>query len=213
MPVEVYGMAISGNVIPAVLLAKDLGVGDMVEMNIMNGEHMTEAALARNPFHQMPSMKDGDLCLAESNAILRYIAHKYDPSKYGDTIEKKALVDWALDWCSTNFYNNFKMIWYPVAGFGPPPEDQAAENAKAVENLNTFAGKFLVSTKFVGGETLTIADYKIAVWCWYLGQPVIKDKTGFELPERLKRYASEFMDNCPSKSFCDAGAAFLASKA
>merc|ERR1711937_554768 len=102
------------------------------------------------------------------------------------------------------------MIWYPVAEFGPKPADQAAENAKAVENLNTFAGKFLSQTQFVGGGAPTIADYKIAVWCWYVGQPVIKDKTGFELPDRLKTYVDDFMKGCKSKAFCDAGAAFLA---
>ena len=75
-----------------------------------------------------------------------------------------ALIDWALDWAATNFSKNYAQIWYPVVGapapshppsgpsmphsllptgFGPAPEDQSAENAKALANLETFTTKFL----------------------------------------------------------------------
>merc|ERR1719272_593964 len=159
-PVIIYGMGISGNVIPAVLLALDKKCGKMEMMNIMDGSHKTPEKLAINPFHQMPSMKDGDFCLAESNAILRYIAQKYAPDTYAGTdIEKQSTIDWALDWASTNFSNNYKNIWYPVAGFGPPPEDQKKANEEALENLGIFEKKFLAG-KFIGGDTLCIADYK-----------------------------------------------------
>ena len=79
--VIVRGMGISHNVIPSVLLAKDIGAGDFEEMNIMTGAHMTPEMLKVNPWHQMPNMSDGDLNLGESGAIIRYIANKYDPEK------------------------------------------------------------------------------------------------------------------------------------
>ena len=97
-------MGISHNVIPSVLLAKDIGAGDFEEMNIMTGAHMTPEMLKVNPWHQMPNMSDGDLNLGESGAIIRYIANKYDPEKYGGADPaKKAIIDWALEWMSTNF--------------------------------------------------------------------------------------------------------------
>jgi hypothetical protein len=50
--VIIRGMPISGNVIPAVLLAKTLGVGDMEMMNIMEGAQMTPEMLKINPWHR-----------------------------------------------------------------------------------------------------------------------------------------------------------------
>jgi glutathione S-transferase len=173
--------------------------------------------LAINPWAQMPSMSDGDFALAESNAILRYIAHAYAPEAYGGgfqaaAFDKMGEIDWALDWISTNFYNNFRMIWYPVAGFGDAPEDQKAENDKAVQNLTTFANKFLADKKFVGGDSLSIADYKLGVWCWYLGHEVIKAKTGYENPARITQYVNDFLAATSSKEFLDAADGFMKSK-
>lgn len=115
------------------------------DMNIMNGAHMTPEMLKVNPWHQMPNLSDGDVHIGESGAIIRYIANKYAPEKYGGSdAAAKATIDWALEWMSTNFGKNcFGKIWYPVTGFGPAPDDQAAENKKAVENLEIFTKHFL----------------------------------------------------------------------
>ena len=168
----VRGMAISHNVAPCAMLALDHG-GDFEIMNIMKGEQNTPEMLKVNPWHQIPNMTDTltGLDLGESGAIIRYIGNKYAPEKYGlDCAVKKAKIDWALDWCATNFSKNFgslrrqtksammhvqrsptlligsrstASIWYPVAGFGPAPADQKAENAKTIENLAKFEAQFL----------------------------------------------------------------------
>ena len=65
----------------------------------MNGAHMTPEMLAINPWHQMPNMTDGDVNIAESGAIVRYIAKAYGPHLYGSVdAAKKATIDWALEW-------------------------------------------------------------------------------------------------------------------
>mmetsp|Transcript_63394 Transcript_63394/g.127065 ORF Transcript_63394/g.127065 Transcript_63394/m.127065 type:complete len:217 (-) Transcript_63394:80-730(-) len=215
MSIEIYGMEISGNVIPSVLLAMDKKAGKFVFKNMLEGELKSDAMLKINPWGQMPSLADGDFCLAEGNAILRYIAYKSAPDAYGGSdIKKKAMIDWALDWANTNFMKNYQDIWYPTAGFGQPPEDQQAANKAATENLEKFAKHFLSSTKFVAGDTPTIADYKCAVLFWYLDFPAIREtRAGFELPGRIKTYVKDFMDQCGSKDFLEKASGFMASKA
>jgi len=213
--VKVRGMPISGNVIPAVMLAKAIGCGDMEMMNIMEGEHMTPQMLKINPWHQMPNMSDGDINLAESGAIIRYIANKYAPNMYGGSdYAAKAKIDWALEWASTNFSKDFANIWYPTAGFGPPPDDQPAANTKAVENLELFASTFLTGPgKFIGGsETPTIADYVLATRFHMCAHAAIKKTTGFELPATIKSYVVDFLAACPSKDFLQAHDGFFDSK-
>lgn len=47
-------------------------------MNLAAGEHKQPAFLAMNSFGQVPVIQDGDITLADSNAILVYLASKYD---------------------------------------------------------------------------------------------------------------------------------------
>jgi len=214
--VKVRGMPISGNVIPAVMLCQTLGCGDMEMMNIMEGAHMTPEMLKINPWHQMPNMSDGDVHLAESGAIIRYIANMYAPAMYGGSnMKAKATIDWALEWAATNFSKNFSHIWYPTAGFGSPPDDQAAANAKAVENLELFETKFLCGPgKFVGGsESPTIADYVCAARFHMCGHAACKKLTGFELPAKIAAYVEDFLAACPAREFLKAHDGFLDTKA
>mmetsp|Transcript_156996 Transcript_156996/g.273373 ORF Transcript_156996/g.273373 Transcript_156996/m.273373 type:complete len:231 (+) Transcript_156996:91-783(+) len=212
--VKVYGMPISGNVMPSCMLAMDFACGGFEFKDMMKGELKTPEMVAINPWTQMPSMSDGSFYLAESNAILRYIANTYAPEAYGgNDIKRKAIIDWALDWASTNFSKSYSAIWYPVAGFGAPPDDQKKANADAVENLKKFEGKFLTKGKFVDGDTCSIADYKIGVTMWYLDHPTIKQKTGFELTPRMKTYVKDFLSVTKSQSFLDAADGFMKSKA
>merc|ERR1712187_875497 len=140
-----------------------------------------------NPWGQMPSMGDGTFSLAESSAILRYLANTYAISAYGGMDAKeRARIDWALDWAATNFSKNYADIWYPVAGFGAEPADRAEANQTATANIIMFEKKFLTG-KFIGGESLNIADYKIGTMMWYLDHPSIKKKTGFELHHAVRR--------------------------
>jgi len=213
--VEIYGIPISSNVIPCVLFAQDRRCGGFVFKDMMKGELKTADYLAVNPWGKMPGMQDGSFCLAESGAILRYLANTYATDAYGGfDAQERGNIDWQLDWIGTNFGKNFEDIWYPVAGFGPAPADQKAANANTVTNLGTFAGKFLKG-KFLGGINLNIADYKFGTFVWYLDHPTIKAKTGFELPVRFKTYVRDFVNalSPESKKFLDAGKGFLDSKA
>lgn len=54
---------------------------DLVEVDILSGENRTPSFLAKNPLGQVPVIVDGGLTLADSNAILVYLALTYDPAR------------------------------------------------------------------------------------------------------------------------------------
>jgi glutathione S-transferase len=53
---------------------------EAIEVDITKGEHKQPAFLALNPFGQVPVIQDGELTMADSNAILTYLALRYDAS-------------------------------------------------------------------------------------------------------------------------------------
>lgn len=50
----------------------------LVDVNLAMNAHKQPAFLALNPFGQVPVIQDGAITLADSNAILVYLAHRYD---------------------------------------------------------------------------------------------------------------------------------------
>src|SRR5689334_7210285 len=60
----------------------------------MSGAHKKPEFLAKNPFGQVPVLEDGEVTLADSTAILLYLAERYDEAGrfWPRTAEGKARV-------------------------------------------------------------------------------------------------------------------------
>ena len=52
---------------------------ETVEIDFASAEHKQPAFLAISPFGQVPAIDDDGMLLADSNAILVYLANRYDP--------------------------------------------------------------------------------------------------------------------------------------
>ena len=84
-PIKLYGSAISGHVHRLRLFLSMLGLPfEIVELDRKKRDNRTPEFLARNPFGQVPVIEDGDVTLADSNAILVYLNARYsaDPSRW-----------------------------------------------------------------------------------------------------------------------------------
>lgn len=80
-PIRLFHHPLSGHVHRVELFLSLLGLPcEKVAVDFSKGEHRTPAFLARNPFGQLPVIEDGDLTIADSNAILVYLARRYDAS-------------------------------------------------------------------------------------------------------------------------------------
>jgi len=211
-------MPVSQNVMGPVLLAMEAGKGGMEMCNIMEGEQMKPEFLAMNPYHHIPIMKDGDVAIGESNAILRYLALKYKPEYYPVSDPAMcALIDFAMDSFAGEVYKAHYDTVYVVLGFHGAPADQQAANAKYTEMLDIWVKHFLKG-KFVAGSKLTIADFKAVPFLIAAMQPAVQAKIGLTVPDRVKQYVDDFCAAVPSSGMLkEAGGysivEFLASKA
>ena len=74
---KLYHHPLSGHAHRAHLFVSLLGLPhELVEVDLMAGAHKTPEFLTLNPFGQVPVLEDGGVVIADSNAILVYLAKK-----------------------------------------------------------------------------------------------------------------------------------------
>jgi len=189
--VSVYGVPPSMNCLGAILLVTVNGCGKM-EKCMPFQDTITEEFLKMNPFHAVPTLKDGDFCLAESNAVLRYVGETYAKEAYPTDPKLRGTIDWAMDRFSSAYAPDAVTTVYPLLGFAEPPADQAAAGKKCTENLNEFCTVFLSKGKFVGGEKPSIADYKVAPFFFAYEHAAVQEKSSVACPDRVKQFNKDF---------------------
>lgn len=78
---KLHHFALSGHSHRVQLMLSLMGLPhDIVPVDLKRGEQKSEAFLKLNPFGQVPVLEDGDTALFDSNAILVYLARRYDPT-------------------------------------------------------------------------------------------------------------------------------------
>ena len=102
--------------------------------------------------------------MGESNAICRYLALKYKPELYPPTeLELCGKIDFAMDVWAFEIDKLHAQVVYPVgfAEYFKHPEDLAAAVEAYIAALDKWGKTFLKDGKFVLGDKLSIADFKV----------------------------------------------------
>jgi len=198
---ELLGVCASMNVMGPALLLSAAGCGELKAT--MDKAEWKEA----NPFGQMPGLKDGDYRMGESSAILRYLAEAYAPDLYPEGAEKRGFIDWAIDRFVSKCYPDTVACVYPILGYAPAPADVEAAGKQCAQNMEDFAKVFL-KEKFIGGDALSIADYKVAPFFFAFAHEVVKEKSKVECPERIAQFNKDFAEACKSSEMLKAAGGF-----
>jgi glutathione S-transferase len=111
-----------------------------------------------NPVGGVPALRDGDLVMAESNAILRYLANR---EGRGDLYPRdppgRARVDEFLDRFALTLRPALFRVEAPALGFGgaaPDPAEAARQAAAIADVLALFDGLVTDEGSALGGFTL-----------------------------------------------------------
>merc|ERR1712178_85428 len=117
------------------------------------------------------------------------------------------LLDFAIESFNSDVYPKYCSVAYPVFGFSGPTADPHKANTELTEILATWTDFFL-KRKFVNGDSLTIADYRVAPFLFSLCQPAIEKMAGFKPSARVQKYAADFEAACGSASFMKSAGGF-----
>ncbi|MGU7774151.1 glutathione S-transferase family protein [Burkholderia sp. MR1-5-21] len=156
-PIRVYSYLLSGHAHRVRLFLSILGVPfETIEVDLRAGEQRRPAFLAVNPFGQVPVIDDGGLVLADSNAILVYLAKRYGDAQWlpDDPAGAAAVQRW------------LSLAAGPIAVgpaaarlvtvFGAPLDHEAAKH-RAVKLFDAIDAE-LAGKPFAAGAQPTIAD-------------------------------------------------------
>jgi len=166
---KLYGFPPSPNTRKVQALALQLNVPlEFQLVNLPAGEHRKPEYLKINRSGRTPTLVDGDFKLAESNAIMQYVAAKAGPNTMwpkDDYVRAKvqAWLCWQLDhWnrgCNLLTWEN---LVKKLVNAGEP---DAAEVKRGEQLFNTYASELnshLEGRDYLVGGNLTLADFAVA---------------------------------------------------
>jgi glutathione S-transferase len=156
--IKLYRHALSGHAHRAQLFLSLLGIeAELVDVDLAAGEHKQADFLAKNRFGQVPVLQDGDTVIADSNAILVYLANRYDTRQTWLPAEPVAAAE----------VQRFLSIAAGPVAFGPAAArlvnvfGATLDHRRAIEVANNVLADLdahLMGREWLVGNSPTIAD-------------------------------------------------------
>uniref|UniRef100_A0A1A7WL81 glutathione transferase n=1 Tax=Iconisemion striatum TaxID=60296 RepID=A0A1A7WL81_9TELE len=136
------------------------------KLSLMDGEHFGEEFGKISLIRKVPALRDGDFCLAESIAIMIYLAEKFKTPDfwYPTDIRQRARINEYLSWQHTGIrMHGSKMFWLRlmipvVMGVEVPKEKMDAALEDLNSSLKLIEEKFLENRPFIAGDHMSLAD-------------------------------------------------------
>jgi glutathione S-transferase len=175
---KVHGDLISGNCLKVKYTADHLGLNyTWVPVDVTKGETRTPAFLRLNPQGQVPviELEDGR-CLAQSNAIIRYLAR--DSALLPKDAFAQAKVDELLFWEQYNHEPYVAVCRFHMLYLGKPKETREGWRVERGEKALDYMNSQLDGRKWLVGDTMTIADVSL------LAYTRLAHEGGFDLNSR-----------------------------
>lgn len=162
MSITLWGRLNSANVQKAVWALEELELPyEHVPLGGSFGGTDTPEYLAMNPNGLVPTLRDGDITVWESHAIVRYLSAEYGSGLlFPMEARDRAVVDQWTDWTATTFQPAWiAVFWNKVRT--PVARQDAAAIERAVAATSRCFGIMemrLEKVPYLGGEQFTYAD-------------------------------------------------------
>src|SRR5574341_1079398 len=179
--IKIWGRTDSSNVQKVLWCCGELGIEfERLDWGGKFGGNKDKDYLALNPNGLVPTVKDGDFVLWESNSIMRYLNAKYGndrllPSSPEGMANANRWMDWQLSMLNPAIVPLFwNLIRTPADKRDPKTIQNALEKTSAawqmVENQ-------LTQGLFVAGDQLSLGDIPVGVWAYrWFNLPIVRPK-------------------------------------
>ena len=175
---KIYGDLGSGNCLKVKYTADRLGLPyTWVTVDFMNGETRGPEFLQRFPFGRIPAVElDDGRVLAESNAIIRYLAR--GSTLLPEDAFAQAKVDELLFWEQYSHEPYVAVCRFHMVYLGRPKDAREAWRVERGDGALDVMDRLLANRAWFAGETITIADIAL------LPYTRLAHEGGFDLSNR-----------------------------
>jgi glutathione S-transferase len=156
--VKIHGDINSGNCLKVKWVCDHLALPyTWIAIDILKGESRTSQFLKLNSAGQVPVLElDDGRALAQSNAIIRYLARDSDLVP-GDAFAAAKMDEW-LFWEQYSHEPHIAVCRYQMVYLGRPVSDLDPEKVKRGYAALARMEHQLAATRFLVGETVSLAD-------------------------------------------------------
>jgi glutathione S-transferase len=171
--VKIWGRKTSSNVQKVLWCCGELDIPfERIDIGGSFGGNQDSEYLALNPNGLVPTIKDGDLVLWESNTICRYLASTHHAEQlYPSNPDRRALVERWMDWQLSTIGPPMGALLYGLIRSKPEQRDHAAIEAARRKAMSGWAivEDTLSASPFLTGDELTLAEIVMGtlVYRWH----------------------------------------------
>ena len=151
-------------------VSRHLGLNPEIhDVNVYRGEGLSPGYLAINPTGKIPTLVDGEFVLAESNAIMLYLAEAHGCNQLwsSEPQQRGRIAQW-LFWESAHWQPNLIALLSELVGHrllperNPRPTQAPDWSNGVVQPILNFLERGLSANAFLAGSAATIADFAVA---------------------------------------------------
>ncbi|HEX5777640.1 MAG TPA: glutathione S-transferase family protein [Xanthobacteraceae bacterium] len=152
----------------ACAVAKHLGSPvEFVRVELGKGEHKTADFTALNPNQKVPVLDIGGRTIWESNAIMCFLARFAGSDLWPQDERQVEVMRW-LHWDALHFLPAageyyFQYVIKPMFGLGEPDKAALEKASAGFKRYGGVLNEHLKGRRYLAGDTLTIADFAVAV--------------------------------------------------
>ncbi|GJD94723.1 glutathione S-transferase family protein [Methylobacterium iners] len=175
---RIYGDLVSGNCLKVKIVADLVGLSyEWVPVDILKGESRTPDYLSRFPAGQVPGLElDDGRCLAQSNAIMRYLAR--DSALIPGEDFLRAKMDEWLFWEQYSHEPAIAVCRFEMRYLGKPSEARDPARVRRGEAALDLMERHLAGAQWMVGHGVSLADVALFAYTQWA------DEGGFDLTAR-----------------------------
>ena len=168
--IKIWGRTDSSNVQKVLWCCAELGIDfERLDWGGKFGGNNDKAYREMNPNGLVPTLKDGDFILWESNSIMRYLNVKYGGGKLlPATPEGMANANRWMDWQLSAFNATIVPLFWNLVRTPADKRDPKAVEAALDKTIKAWqvVEDHLAKSHFLGGEEFSLGDIPLGVWAY-----------------------------------------------
>ena len=162
---KIWGRDNSINVQKAMWAVGELGLPhERLDIGGAFGKTKEEPYQSMNPNGLVPTLEDDGFILWESNAIVRYLAHKHGKGTLEPSSpQERALANQWMDWQLTVVAPAMRDLFWGLIRTPPEKRDHAviADSARRTTEAMQILDAALARTAYVAGDTFSMGDIPV----------------------------------------------------